>query len=397
MARRQLDQFLHGVRRTILLRDGGGLTDGQLLGSFVERGDPAAFEALLRRHGAMVWGVCRRVLHDPHDAEDAFQATFLVLLRKAASIAARERLGGWLHGVAQRTALEARALIARRRRKERPLDVQPPAEVRAESPWGEALPLLDWELSRLPDKYRVPVVLCELEGRPRKEVAEQLGIPEGTLSSRLAYARKRLADRLARRGVALSGAAVGLLLSRAALSPVPVALLLSTAKAARVFAAGQTSAIPAAVAVLTQGVLKTMSMFNVKAAIITVTVLIGLGVGGVAYHTAGAQETPANPAKELEALRRENELLKLNLEIVLEKVRAQAGEIKALKAPKQHAVADTTTGTVFVPSTTTWALNAPPEVERAYQDFCQAPDKESRKRAAENLEKVLKKYRDQLK
>jgi RNA polymerase sigma factor (sigma-70 family) len=396
MGNRQLGQFIHGVRRHILLQDGGGLTDSELLGCFVERGDPAAFEALLRRHGSMVWGVCRRVLHDPHDAEDAFQATFLVLLRKAARIASRERLGGWLHGVAHRTALEARTLIARRRQRERALDALPPAEVVADSPWRELLPLLDYEVRRLPDKYRVPVVLCELEGRSRKEVAGQLGIPEGTLSSRLAYARKRLADRLSRRGVAFSSGALALLLCQEASARVPVSLLLSTAKTAKVFAVGQTAGISAAVAALTQGVLKTMSMFNLKAGVVALTVLVGLGVGGIAYRSAGAQPAPADPHKELEALRRENDLLKLNLEIVLEKVRAQADEIKSLKG-KQQPVADFAAPIVVGEAVAQWNLTAPPEIEQAIQTFRQAPDKESRKRTAEALEKAMKKYREQLK
>jgi RNA polymerase sigma factor (sigma-70 family) len=382
------------VRRTILLQDAGGMTDGQLLAYFVQQGEAAAFEALLRRHGSMVWGVCCRVLHDPHDAEDAFQATFLVLLRKASSIRLPERLGGWLHGVAHRTALEARSLIARRRQQERPLDASPHPEGRAESPWSEWLPLLDGELRRLPDKYRLPVVLCELEGRSRKEVAGQLGIPEGTLSSRLAYARKRLADRLSRQGVALSTVLLGLLLSREATARVPISLLLSTAKATQVFATGQTTGVSGAVAILTQGVLKTMTMYHVKTALVTLTVLVGLGVGGIAYRSAAAPPAQADPPKELEALRHENDLLKLNLEVVLEKVRSQANEIKSLKA-RQPAGRDV----VLQPfvNTAVWNMDVPADVEQAIKAFREAPDKESRRRTAEALEKVMKKYREYLK
>src|SRR5262249_22790154 len=154
--------------------------------------EEAAFEALLRRHGPMVWGVCRRLLENAADAEDAFQASFLVLVRRASAVSPREALGGWLYGVAYRTALEARRRRAKRRVEER--QVQEMAQFAAEpdDPWRELLPLLDHELSRLPDKYSVPVVLCELEGVTRREAARQLKIPEGTLSSRLAQARKLL-------------------------------------------------------------------------------------------------------------------------------------------------------------------------------------------------------------
>src|SRR5262249_20449250 len=146
------------------------------------------------------------LLGNPHDAEDAFQATFLVAVRKAASVRPRELFGNWLHGVAYRTALEARARIARRRAKEKQVEELPhPAQAEPEAVWQELRPLLDRELSRLPDKYRVPVVLCDLEGRSRQEVARQLRLPEGTLSSRLATARKTLARRLSRYGPVLSG------------------------------------------------------------------------------------------------------------------------------------------------------------------------------------------------
>src|SRR5262249_42961899 len=156
------------LRRAALLRDGGGMTDGQLLECFLTRRDEAAFAALVRRHGPMVLGVCRRMLHNPHDAEDAFQATFPVLGRKAATIARRELLGNWLYGVAYRTALDARAAAARRRVREKQVSEMPEPEASAsEDVWRDLRPLLDEELSRLPDKYRVPVVLCDLEGRTR--------------------------------------------------------------------------------------------------------------------------------------------------------------------------------------------------------------------------------------
>src|SRR5262249_13548239 len=156
------------------------------------------------RHGPMVLGVCRRLLGDSADAEDAFQAAFLVFVRKAASIAGREALGGWLHGVAYRTALEARGRRARRRAKEKQAGEMPEPLVEPDEHLRDLRPLLDQELNRLPDKYGVPVILCELEGKTRKEAARILGLPEGTLSWRLAQAKKMLAKRLSRHGTALS-------------------------------------------------------------------------------------------------------------------------------------------------------------------------------------------------
>src|SRR5262249_3383395 len=153
--------------------------------------DECAFEALMRRHGPMVMGVCRRVLHYAHDAEDAFQAAFLVLVRKAASLEARENVGDWLHGVALRTAVKAKASEARRRGKERRM-ARPEAVESDVAPEWQAL--LDQELQGLPEKYRVPIILCELEGRTHQDAARQLGCPVGTLSGRLSRARAMLAQ-----------------------------------------------------------------------------------------------------------------------------------------------------------------------------------------------------------
>ena len=204
-------RMILGRLREAALPKGGGLSDGQLLGQFVARRDDGAFQTLVRRHGPMVLAVCRRILRHVQDAEDAFQATFLVLARKAAAVADREAVAGWLHGVAYRAALGARATALRRKAKERQVEAMPQPVAPPENDQRELLELLDRELARLPEKYRLPVVLCELEGRSRKEAARQLGLPEGTLSSRLATARKTLAVRLSRGGAAVSAAAVGML------------------------------------------------------------------------------------------------------------------------------------------------------------------------------------------
>src|SRR5436305_10194548 len=141
----------------------GALSDGQLLDRFVDRREGAVFEAIVRRHGPMVWGVCRRVLRDHHDAEDAFQATFLVLARKAASIMPREKLGNWLYGVAYQTAMKARAKRTKRRGREGQVPDMPEPEATSRDLLDDPTELLDQELSRLPEKYRIPNVLCELE------------------------------------------------------------------------------------------------------------------------------------------------------------------------------------------------------------------------------------------
>jgi RNA polymerase sigma factor (sigma-70 family) len=283
---------LRHLRRAALLADGGGMTDGQLLECFVARRDEAAFEALVRRHGSMVLGVCRRVLRHPQDAEDAFQAAFLVLARKAASIRRRELLGNWLYGVAYRTALDARAAAARRRAHERQVSAMPEPEARDSADVGDDLrPLLDQELHRLPNRYRVPVVLCDLEGRTRREAARQLGVPEGTLSGRLTTARRILARRLARRGVSLSAGALAAALSQCAASAcVPSPLVASTVKAA---AGGAAAAVVSArVVVLAEGVVKTMFATRLKS---TIALLLMVGVifgAGLVAHQPGATEQP---------------------------------------------------------------------------------------------------------
>ena len=171
----------------------GGLSDGQLLDRFVARREEVVFEAIIHRHGPMVWGVCRRVLRDHHDAEDAFQAAFLVLARKSASVNPRDNLGNWLYGVAYQTARKARAMRTKRRSREAEIRVVPEAEATRHEEADDRLPLLDRELSRLPEKYRIPIVLCELEGMTHREAAERLGWPIGTVSGRLSRARSMLA------------------------------------------------------------------------------------------------------------------------------------------------------------------------------------------------------------
>src|SRR5262249_35283944 len=209
--------------------DGGGMIDGELLDLFLSSRDDNALAALVQRHASMVWGVCCRLLHNHHDAEDAFQATFLVLVRKAADVP-RQAVANWLHGVARQTAVRLRATAAKRGRRETQVGTMPEptvAEVRDADPH----PGLDEELSRLPAHYRGVIVLCDLEGMTRKEAARQLGIPEGSAASRLARARALLAKRLTRRGVVFSGGSVAAALSAGSASAsAPPALVASTIK-----------------------------------------------------------------------------------------------------------------------------------------------------------------------
>jgi RNA polymerase sigma factor (sigma-70 family) len=306
MATSQMSEVIQHIRRA-------GMTDGQLLEDYISRRDEAALAALVHRHGPMVWGVCRRVLRNYHDAEDAFQATFLVLVRKAASIASRELVANWLYGVAHQTALKARATAAKKNVRERQVTEMPEPAVAEQDLWNDLQPLLDVELSRLPDKYRVVIVLCDLEGKTRKEAARQLGCPEGTVAGQLARARAMLAKRLTQRGVALSGGALAVVLSeKVASAGVPTTVLCSTIKAASLFAAGQaaaTGAISVKVAALTEGVMKAMLFTKLRAAIAVVLILgfVATGATILTCRTAAGQddkkpaaEKPVEPAAKQE-------------------------------------------------------------------------------------------------
>lgn len=206
---------LRYIRTIVGLPNAGGTADEQLIERFVAQRDEAAFRDLVERHGPMVLGVCRRVLNDSHEAEDAFQATFLVLARKAGAIARPERLANWLYGVAHRVALKARAQAARWRVQVGEVPEMPAHESVCDVEQREFKAMQDEEVSRLPQKYRAPVVMCYLEGKTNDEAAQELGWPRGTVATRLARARELLRGQLARRGLALSSAVTATLLSRA--------------------------------------------------------------------------------------------------------------------------------------------------------------------------------------
>ena len=281
------------VRRVVPMPQGPDITDGQLLERFIRGRDAAAFEALVQWHGPMVLGVCRRLLRNEHDAEDAFQATFLVLVHKAASIVPREMVGNWLYGVAYRTALRAKSTAAKRRTIEKQVATMPEPEIaQADESWRLLQPLLDQELSRLPDKYRVPIVLCHLEGKTQKEAARLLAWPEGTVAVRLMRARAMLAKRLARCGLPLSAGLLALALVQNPMSAgVPAPLVAGTVKTATFVAAGQAVAsgtIAPEVTALTKGVLTAMFLTKLNTA---------LGVGALVLVLAGLGWWGAQPGK----------------------------------------------------------------------------------------------------
>jgi RNA polymerase sigma factor (sigma-70 family) len=284
MAHGQLGSLVRHIRR-LVPRDGTtGLADTQLLEGFVSRQDQVAFAELVARHGGQVWGVCRRVLGNEQDAEDAFQATFLALALKAPALARLRTLAGWLHGAAYRSALQVRRTAARRRARERQAVRVAPRQPEGEPASRELQAALDEEIQRLPDKYRAPVVLCCLEGKRRDEAARQIGCKEGTLSSRLAQARKRLRGRLDRRGLTL-GVLVG---AAAAPDPArataPAALVARAVQAALRVVAGRAARaglVSVDVAVAVREASQAVVLGKLKAA---VAVVLALGtLGGVAF------------------------------------------------------------------------------------------------------------------
>ncbi len=258
------------------------LSDGLLLGAVAYHHDDLAFAELVRRHGAMVLGVCRRILGQPADAEDAFQATFLVLARKARRLVEHPRLGGWLHNVARRTALHAHKQRRRRQQRLESLGEVPTTGTTPET--VELGPILDAEIGRLPAWQREAVVRCLLLGETQADAAAKLGIPEGTLSSRLARARQQLQARLTRRGITVSAGGLSATLSRE--------LLGQTVNVFRVFGvAGSTAGLPAGVASLTQGVLLMFQLSKIKLAVGGLLLVATVGWG---LHRGIAQsEQPA--------------------------------------------------------------------------------------------------------
>jgi RNA polymerase sigma factor (sigma-70 family) len=305
-----LDRVLGQIRRMLRPVAADTATDGQLLDRFAATRDEAAFTTLVERHGPLVRGVCRRLLPDDNDIDDAFQATFLVLARKARTLRRPQSLVCWLHGVAQRIALNQRKSAARRDKHEKGAAAMARVATEDFEPEPDLRPLLDEELRALADKYRVPLLLCYLEGKTNEQAAQELGWPAGTVSGRLARARELLRTRLARRGIVLSAVALATQLAqKVAPAAVPAALVQTTVQSVLLFTAN-TAAIPTAVTpavTLAEGVLRAMSMTKVKLlAALSLAVVVALGAAGIlAQRLRGHNEaqasalvpTPAGPER----------------------------------------------------------------------------------------------------
>src|SRR5713226_3732567 len=237
----RLSPILRHLRRVIPPREGDGVSDAQLLERFVHENDETAFELLLWRHGPMVWTLCRRILPDFHEAEDAFQAAMLVLARKAGSINKRLSLASWLYKVAFRIALRARADSTRRAKLEKEKRTLPPQVFMPDlgNDVRELRPVIDEGLMQMPEKYRAPVILCYLQNKTNEEAAQQLHWPVGTVKTRLAKARDLLGQWLRRRGVVLSTATLAsILMPPTSQAVMPAGILSASLKAAMLVSAG---------------------------------------------------------------------------------------------------------------------------------------------------------------
>ncbi|HKA06673.1 MAG TPA: sigma-70 family RNA polymerase sigma factor, partial [Gemmataceae bacterium] len=266
--------LLPRVRAMLADRPAELVSDADLMRAFVASRDERAFATLVRRHGPLVLATARRIVGNPADADDVFQATFLLLARNAATIRNRNAVAGWLHGVASRMARTARRTAARRRTYEARAQ-SPLASIHSELSWREVQRVFEEELANLPDQYRVPFVSCALNGEPRADVARQLQVKEGTISSRLAEAKRRLQERLSARGVSLAAFLGAVSLPTLAIS----ADLLS-----RTVRTAATGPVPAAVEILVRGGLTTLPKTLVLVAVLSVGVLLA--------GTGGAGDTP---------------------------------------------------------------------------------------------------------
>jgi RNA polymerase sigma factor (sigma-70 family) len=291
-----MDTILRHLRRLVRADAAEAADDAALLRRFADARDDVAFSRLVERHGPMVLGVCRRLLGHEQDAEDAFQATFLILARKAGGRLWRSSVAPWLHTVARRVCRRAAAVRAQQLRQERRAAERPRPEPVAESSWAQLQAALDDELQRLPDRYRAPLLLCCLAGLKQDEAARQLNCSEGALRGRLHRGRELLRARLARRGLAVPALAAALLEKAAPAAPGP-ALAAATVPAALSFAAG--SGAEAGSALLARGVLQTMLIDRLKWVTVILAVLTAAGAGAAwGVRHASAERTPAAPVAD---------------------------------------------------------------------------------------------------
>jgi RNA polymerase sigma factor (sigma-70 family) len=348
-----LGRVLERLRHSAAGADPCRVADGDLLRRYVATQDEAAFAGLVRRHGPMVLGVCWRILRHREDAEDAFQATFLVLARKAGAVRNSESLPGWLHRIAFRAATRLRAARSRRLARQARLADAPQAGGREDLTVRETQQALEEELNRLADKYRAPLLLCCVQGRTRDEAAQQLGWSLGVLRGRLDRGRELLRARLARRGVALSAALWPLGVAATSEAAVLPALVSSTVHAALGAAPSPAAAaVSAQAAALAQGVIQAMFLAKLKAVGVGLLVVALLGTGaGVATYRAQAQGSrPTSAARQGRAaaqpprgemdpaqMKREIERLRLELEQTRLLLKLANQEILELRAARARA------------------------------------------------------------
>jgi RNA polymerase sigma factor (sigma-70 family) len=301
MPNKALNGVFHRIRALAAVQTSRGSGDRELLARFLAA-DEAAFTLLVERHGPMVLGLCRRLLRDRHEADDACQATFLVLARKARSVRKQESLASWLHGVAYRVCISLRRQQARRRRREQAVRKPAVHETDRDLSWREFHAVLDQELQRLPQRYRDPLILCYLEGKTRDEAAQHLGAKAGALHGLLDRGRKLLRDRLTRRGLTLSGVLFASALSETATAALAPGLVVTSVRAASALAAGGSvpgGLIAPHVLSLVQEASKTMLMTKLKigaALVVAAGIVTGLA-GGTLSSVSFAQDKAAAGAK----------------------------------------------------------------------------------------------------
>jgi RNA polymerase sigma factor (sigma-70 family) len=307
MPHAQLEPVVRHLRRLARTQCTHDLSDAQLLQRFATHREETAFATLVERHGRLVLGVCRQVLRHEQDAEDAFQATFLVLARHAATIHKSEAVGSWLYRVAYRIAVKAGVDMARQRAREREVGNRLPREAPSEAGWRDLQEVLQEELARLPEKYRAPFVLCCLDGRTGADAAGLLGWKEGTVTGRLTRARKLLQERLARRGIVLAAVLTAAALStRGVAGEVHATLASATVRAACLYAAGKGAAgatVSAAVAGLVRGASRTTFLTGSRAAV-ALLLVVGLltGAGLLTREALAARQPATAQADVAEAL-----------------------------------------------------------------------------------------------
>jgi RNA polymerase sigma factor (sigma-70 family) len=315
MADPQLATVVHELRRLAASTETAERTDRELLRDFEMRNDQDAFATLVERHGPLVLRVCRHVLGHVQDAEDAFQATWLVLARRVSSIRKRESLASWLHGVACRIAMQARRNRGRRRARRAPVSRAVPSSPPADIAWREVQAVLDEEIQRLPEKYRTVFVLCCLEGQSQAAAGRELGLKEGTVWSRLAQARRRLQKRLARRGIELTGVLAALSVTQAAsTATLPVRLVSAALHGAGSAGATAGTSISPEVTALAHGAFRSLTAAKARIgmALLLLAGLVGAGAGLLA---GGDADPPQVPAVETRAVQNPEEKRPLHTDL----------------------------------------------------------------------------------